>query len=157
MPDLSAIPTNLPAVHPLRRGAALLWGLAALISMISVVVENADSRFFSSAPDIILKRYAAFDRAFVQGSRGGGLFLRFNNFVGPNAGYSTNIYFRAVYTLYPRPVLVGDPSVVINNGKDIAAANDDFHPTGAWLEEHGVHGIIAYNLATMRRSTLGYR
>jgi hypothetical protein len=143
---LPATPTNLPPAHSFCWRIAGLWKLAILISILSVVSVNAENRFVSGDPRKIANRFSAVDQGAAETAGGGGLLLRFAGFVGPNVGYTTNIFFRAVFDLYPQPVLVGEASAVINTGDDITAANGKFNPTDSWLLQHGVHAILSYTL-----------
>jgi hypothetical protein len=71
---------------------------------------------------------------------GRGVFLKFINFKGDALGYTTNIYFRAVYVLYPQPALVAQPDVVVNNAPQLMAGNS--YPDEQWLIDRGVGSIM---------------
>ena len=73
---------------------------------------------------------------------GRGVFVRFNNFPSGNFGeaYAQSIYYRAVYALYPLPVVVTRPGVVVNEGKDFL--KDNTYPSEQWLADHGVGSVF---------------
>jgi hypothetical protein len=71
---------------------------------------------------------------------GRGIFLKFDDFPDRWAGYAQNIYFRAVYVLYPRRVLVCGPSATINKGQDLLKNN--LLPSDRWLLDQGVDSVM---------------
>lgn len=69
-----------------------------------------------------------------------GVFLKFDGFGAKDVGYAQNIYFRGVYVLYPRPLLVSSPGARINDGFDILKFN--WYPSDRWLLDHGVGSVL---------------
>jgi hypothetical protein len=71
---------------------------------------------------------------------GGNVVLKFNGFGElkreSDAGVPLLIYFRTVYSLYPRKVFAVPPGVVVNTGKDIFDSN--FNPDIEWMLKHHV-------------------
>jgi hypothetical protein len=141
---LSATPAHVPPAKSLCRCGAGLWAIAATISILWVIGADIHKRFISGDPQKIASRFTPVDQAVADSAGNGGLVLRFVNFQGSDVGYTTNIFFRAVYDLYPQAVLVGDPAAVINTGDDIAAAGENFNPPDSWLIQHGVYAILTY-------------
>jgi len=72
---------------------------------------------------------------------GRGIFLKFEDFPERWAGYAQNIYFRAVYFLYPQWVLVSGPSATINKGQDLLKNNS--LPSDRWLLDQGVDSVMS--------------
>lgn len=98
-------------------------------------------QFDLAGPEHLNESYAQWDGFIRNGAEPGrGVFLKFFNFQGKSAGFTTNIYFRAVYVLYPRPVLVAEPGVVVNKPLQLLEANS--YPSERWLWNHGVGSII---------------
>jgi len=75
---------------------------------------------------------------------GRGIFLDFPNFPKASAGYAQDIYFHAIYVLYPRPVLVSDPGVTINSAWDILANNT--YPSERWLLDWHVGSVMSVEM-----------
>jgi hypothetical protein len=140
-------PTILNSSHaqpPAKgRGAAMIFAAATLLSIAASVGFDITGRFMHSYQEIIMSRYGRVDEQLTQAAHGQGLYLRFTNFQGEIAGYVTNFYFRAVYILYPQPVLVGDPSVVASLPYKVLAGN--FDPTDQWLLQHNIHTVLTYH------------
>ncbi len=76
------------------------------------------------------------------------MFLKFKNFPVTAAGFTTNIYFRAAYVLYPRPVLVAEPGVVVNKPLQLLEANS--LPDERTLRDRGVASIIVVDFDPVR-------
>ena len=56
----------------------------------------------------------------------------------------SQFYFRAVYALYPRRVLVGRDDRIVNTAKQLQAA--DVLPNDQWLRRHGAGGVLNLQL-----------
>jgi hypothetical protein len=87
------------------------------------------------------------DAMLRKASQGRGLFLRFSGqFRGTWKNFPCGAYYRAVYLLYPLPVLVGEPSQLINphDGAEQIRQAANFDPDGAWLLRHGVPRELSY-------------
>jgi len=103
-----------------------------------------------AGPTRINSTYATWDGLIQHGAGPGrGVFLKFENFKGDALGYTTNIYFRAVYILYPQPVLVAPPDVVVNNAPQLIA--DNSYPNEQWLIDHGVGSIMFIDFDGFRK------
>jgi len=72
------------------------------------------------------------------------VFLKFDGFNKADAGYAQNIYFRGVFVLFPRPLLVSDPHARINNGYDLLKNN--WYPSDPWLAEQGVGSVLTVQM-----------
>jgi len=77
-----------------------------------------------------------------------GLFLKFDHFPAGDAGYAQNIYFRAVYDLYPQPLLATDLSKKISNGDELLTENQ--YPGDQWLRNHGVDSVMTIQMDAKR-------
>lgn len=117
--------------------------VATILSLGGALGFDIADRFVLRRPEIFMRQYARVDKELTLAAHGQGLYLRFSNFLGEIAGFSTNFYFRAVYILYPQPVLVGDPSVVASFPDQVVANN--FEPTDQWLFQHGIHTVLTYH------------
>lgn len=115
-----------------------LIGLAALISVALAVNSDAHRRYDSPQTDARINSYATLDRQLA--IDGHGVFLRFRGFDARDIGYAAKLYYRAAYDLYPRKVLLADPSVVISNADDIT--NSESPPDPAWLKAQGIDQIL---------------
>ena len=91
----------------------------------------------------IERQYADDAEMFRDLANGGNLAMQFN---GINIDDATQcllvsqLYYRAVYALYPRRVFVGGDDAIINSAADLRASSnlaDD-----AWLARHGIRGVI---------------
>ena len=126
--------------------AVWLAALAMLSSAAAAISADVYTRFDSDQFKNRQLGVAAIDGMVRTGSRGQGLFLQFTgNFRGSLEKYPCGVYYRAVYLLYPRPVLIAEPGQVIdpqNAVEQIRKAN--FDPDGAWLLNHGVPRELRY-------------
>ena len=127
------------------RGLGLLVAAAAVFSVGASIGIDLTGRFVQSHQETITSRYAMVDGQLTASARGDGLYLRFTNFHSDAiAEFALNLYFRAVYLLYPRTVLAGDPTAVASFPYQLLAGN--FEPTDAWLLEHGIHTMLIYHI-----------
>ncbi len=102
-----------------------------------------------AGPAHLNQSYARWDGIIRNAAEPGrGVFLKFVNFRGKSAGFTTNIYFRAMYALYPRPVLVAEPGVIVNKPFQLLQANS--YPSERWLWDHGVGSIIVVDFDPVR-------
>jgi hypothetical protein len=140
-----------PPASP-KPGRILKWlgGIIVVTSMGLCIGFDVDREFYLRGPDHLNQSYARWDAFIRNGAAPGrGLFLRFINFHGPQAGFATNIYFRAVYALYPRPVLVAKPGVVVNKPFQLVDGNS--YPSENWLRERGVGSILVVDYDPVRK------
>lgn len=95
-----------------------------------------------------VRAHLEIDRFFEKIPHDGNVFVRFKGFehgkAKGNEGFITLAYYRSVYSLYPRRVFVGEPTEVINQGRDILKAN--FNPSKKWLSSHNIHSVITFVL-----------
>lgn len=77
-----------------------------------------------------------------------GVFLKFIGFPKGAGGFTSKVYFRAVYVLYPRPVLVAQPRVVVNNTTQLLQGNSV--PDERSLRDRGVGSIVDLELVGMQ-------
>jgi hypothetical protein len=124
------------------RGLALVVAAAIIIGIGWSVGIDIYERFYLAIQNTLMDRYAKeLDRSIIDSAAGDGLFIHYIGFEGPRRGYCTNVYFRANYILFPKRVLVGDPSAPINTGDQVLAAN--FRPDAKWLVEHDVPALLS--------------
>jgi hypothetical protein len=126
-----------------------LGGLVIVTSMALCVGFDVYREFYLQGPDHLSQSYRLWDAQIRKGAAPGrGVFLKFKNFPPITAGFTTNIYFRAVYVLYPRPVLVAEPGVVVNKPLQLLVANS--FPDERTLWDRGVGSIIVVDFDTVR-------
>jgi hypothetical protein len=103
---------------------------------------DVNRQFVDDALPKLSQPYALWDGWLEQATAPGrGIFLKFDGFPERWAGYAQNIYFRAVYFLYPQPVLVSGPTATINKGQDLLKNNS--LPSDQWLLDHGVDSVMS--------------
>lgn len=73
-----------------------------------------------------------------------GIFLQFDNFPDAAAGYVQTIYFHSVYMLYPRRVMVADPSIKINSAFDVFPNNT--YPSDDWLRSWRIGSVMSIEM-----------
>lgn len=76
------------------------------------------------------------------------MFLKFIGFPKGAGGFTASVYFRAVYVMYPRPVLVADPGVVVNETTRLLEGNSV--PDERSLRDRGVGSIVDLELVGMQ-------
>jgi hypothetical protein len=124
-------------------------GLLIVTSMGLCIGFDVYRQFGLAEPQHLNQSYVQWDGYILNRAEPGrGVFLKFVNFRGQWAGYATNIYFRAVYVMYPRPVLVARPGDVLNKPFQVLAANS--YPSEKWLWDHGVGSIIIVDFDPVR-------
>lgn len=95
------------------------------------------------APVKLVKIYGYWDSQLRDKSMPGrGVFLKFEGYSRGDLteAYAQSIYYRGVYAMYPLPVLVTEPNVVVNEGKDFL--QDNSYPSDQWLVDHGVGSVL---------------
>jgi len=134
-----------------KSGRILRWlgGLIIVMSMGLCIGFDVYRVFYLRGPDHLNQRYRRWDALINSGAAPGrGVFLKFTNFPVKAAGFTTNIYFRAVYVLYPRPVLVAEPGAVVNKPMQLLKANS--FPDERTLWDRGVGSIIVVDFDPVR-------
>jgi hypothetical protein len=105
--------------------------------------------FVLKKPDRIAEPYKLWDGWIASAAAPGrGLFLKFDNFPPKGAGYAQNIYFRAVYVLFPRPLLAAGPSTKLSNGDELLKNNE--YPGDQWLRSQGVDSVMTIQMDEVR-------
>jgi hypothetical protein len=138
-------------------GMVIFAGLACTVGGISI---NFYDRY-SLAPGTGLSQrqqgielYAEFDRNMeLLKENCHGVFIRFLNFQGePGSAYPSqftlNIYFRAVYDLYPFPVCVGYSDVAMNTALQVLSSNGK--PDVLWMSKHGLDAELTVSWPQFR-------
>jgi hypothetical protein len=135
----------------LKSGRLLRWvgGLVILTSIGLCIGFDVYREFYVQGPARLNELYGRWDRLIRSGAAPGrGVFLKFINFPRKSAGFTTNIYFRAVYVLYPQPVVVAKPEVVVNKPLELLAGN--YFPDERWLRDRGVGSIVVVDFDPVR-------
>jgi hypothetical protein len=132
-----------PAPQP---PAILKWSLRILvIASIGLCIDSDMNRLFVlKKPDRIAAPYKLWDGWITSAARGRGLFLKFDQFPPRAAGYAQNIYYRAVYVLFPRPLLVAGPATKVTNGNELLKENE--YPGDQWLRSQGVDSVMTIQM-----------
>jgi hypothetical protein len=126
-----------------------LGGIVVVISLGLCVGVDIRREFFERWPDRLRQKYEQWDGVFRSGDKSGrGVFLKFVNFPKNAGGFTANVYFRAVYVMYPRPVLVAEPGVTINGTMQLLDGNSI--PEERSLRDRGVGSIVVLRLEGMR-------
>jgi hypothetical protein len=134
-----------------RPPAILKWSLRILVlASIGLCIDFDVNRLFVlKKPDRIAAPYKLWDGWITDATAPGrGLFLKFDHFPPGAAGYAQNIYFRAVYVLYPRPLLVAGPSIKLSNGDELLKNNE--YPGDQWLRSQGVDSVMTIQMDPVR-------
>jgi hypothetical protein len=125
----------------------LKWCLRILIlASIGLCIDFDMNRLFVlKKPDRIAEPYKLWDGWIASAAAPGrGLFLKFDQFPPKAAGYAQNIYFRAVYVLFPRPLLAAGPSTKLSNGNELLKNNE--YPGDQWLRSQGVDSVMTIQM-----------
>ncbi len=110
---------------------------------------DIDRQFYLRGPRLLNQSLVDWDRYIhTETTPGRGVFLKFLNFHGQSRQWAARIYFRAVYLLYPQPVLVTGPSVVVNNAPQIL--QDNSYPSDQWLMDRGVGSIVVVDFDPLK-------
>lgn len=137
--------------RPPKSGMILQWlgGLVIVTTMGLCIGTDVNREFYARWPTRLNQRYEQWDALFKSGTAPGrGVFLKFVNFPKNAGGFTANVYFRAVYLLYPEPVLVAEPGVVINGAMQLLEGNSI--PDERSLRDRGVGSIVVLRLAGMQ-------
>jgi hypothetical protein len=90
--------------------------------------------------NILEGQYLNIDQIYATRPFEGNVHLQWQDFTASDDDLLSLVYFRSVYTLYPRRIIVSDPSITINRGRDILT--NTFAPDGAWLDKNNVRQVI---------------
>ncbi|HEY1923127.1 MAG TPA: hypothetical protein VGG44_10295 [Tepidisphaeraceae bacterium] len=134
-----------------RFGWVLRWvgGFIIAISLGLCIGADVHREFFERWPNRLTEKYKQWDALMESGaSRDRGVFLKFVGFPKNAGGFTANVYFRAVYALYPRPVVVVEPGVTINGTMQLLAGNSIEDEQA--LRDRGVGSIVVLRLEGMR-------
>lgn len=122
----------------LVRGA---FALALLISLGISLASEFFARFRSERIEILNNTYSLFLQNLERATPDEGVYLRFD-FPPQDTQYALNIFFLAVYWLYPQQVWVSVVPSQIFFPYDLRTTNAP--PSQAWLIEHRVGTVITY-------------
>jgi hypothetical protein len=135
---------------PPRRysSATIIRFLIAFVAAINLGISataSLEDRFGNNRRPRELKLYADLDNVFQRLSQQSTpIFLKFGDLTGSDIGFASTIYFRAVFTMFPNPVVVGDPSTSLFFAADILPANIDRND--GWLIAHHIGIVLAIRL-----------
>jgi hypothetical protein len=152
--DLSGDPRNLGEnLSPSPRSRRILSWLGAIVVLASIgmcIGFDIDRQFYLRGPQLLNQSLADWDRYIhAETTPGRGVFLKFLNFHDQARQWTARIYFRAVYLLYPQPVLVTGPSVVVNNAPQIL--QDNSYPSDQWLMGRRVGSIVVVDFDPLKK------
>lgn len=125
----------------------LKWSLRIIIlTSIGLCIGFDINRLFVlKKPDKLAHPYALWDGWIENATAPGrGLFLTFDSFPPRGAGFAQNIYYRAVYVLYPRPLLAAGPGTKISDGNELLKHNE--YPGDQWLLKQGVDSVMTIRM-----------
>jgi len=116
-----------------------------IVSIGTCIGYDIDRLFILKKPGRLAETYPVVDGWMTYAATPTrGVFLKFDGFNKADAGYAQNIYFRGVFVLFPRPLLVSDPHARINNGYDLLKNN--WYPSDPWLAEQGVGSVLTVQM-----------
>jgi hypothetical protein len=143
--DLSGDPSILGEnlSPPVWSGRILPWvgGIVVLASIGICIGFDVYRQFYLRGPQLLNQSFVDWDRYIhTETTPGHGVFLKFINFHDQARQWTARIYFRAVYLLYPEPVLATGPSVVVNSAPQLL--QDNSYPSDQWLRDRGVGSIV---------------
>jgi len=136
-------------LSPSPRSAWILRSLSGLVIVTSLglcIGSDVNRVFFARWPARLNQKYDQWDALFRSGTAPGrGVFLKFIDFPKNAGEFTMNVYFRAVYVLYPQPVLVAEPGVVLNTTTQLLEGNSI--PDERTLRDRGVGSIVVLDFA----------
>jgi len=113
--------------------------------MVLCVGHDIYRQFCLREPAKLKQSYVLWDGSISKEvAPGRGVFLKFLNFHGQLRQWTARIYFRSVYRLYPRPVLVARPSAIVNTAPQLLENNS--YPNESSLWDRGVRTILIVDL-----------
>jgi hypothetical protein len=132
-----------------RRILARLGGLVVITSIGMCIGFDIYREFYQRGPSLMNQSYVQWDGYIhKETTPGRGLFLRFLNFHGQSRQWAARIYFRAVYLLYPQPVLVTKPDVIVNTAPQLLEGNSP--PDDQRLIDRGVGSIVVVDFDPLK-------
>jgi hypothetical protein len=121
------------------------WNWAVLVVMLGsacvCVGLDIQRRFISSGAINATRRFVVTDKTLADAAKGGPVGLQFINSDGGTRQFA---YFRAVYDLYPLPVVIVNGDDVVFDARQIP---DEIVHSGDWWREHGVKTIVTVDQA----------
>jgi hypothetical protein len=120
-----------------------LMQVAVVISLICCIWSDVYREFFDPSTSNNRRGYALWEYWLEESTiPRHAIFLQFDfPDKNKNAAFAQTIDYVGTYHLYPQPVLVADPSVLINDGHDILRNNST--PSDSWLRDHGVGSVMS--------------
>jgi hypothetical protein len=100
------------------------------------VYLDVQRRFISPGAIEATRRFVRTDQTLADAGRHGPVGLQFLNSDGGTRQFA---YFRAVYDLYPQPVVIANGDVVVFDAQQIPSG---IVHSGEWWREHGVKTIV---------------
>jgi hypothetical protein len=128
----------------LKYGVNVSLTIAVCVTLGLGVGLDLHERFLTAEIPDTAARYTAFDSGLERLDQASGFFLHFAGFTSQTNWIPLDYYSRAVYSVYPKRVLVADPNAPIFDFNQLAAAN--FDPDGQWLLDHGTPVEATYTL-----------
>ena len=105
------------------------------------VYLDIQRRFVSPGAIEATRRFVSTDQTLADAGRAGPVGLQFLNCDGGTRQFA---YFRAVYDLYPLPVVIANDEVVVFDGAQIPSG---IVHSGEWWRQHGVKTIVTVDQA----------
>jgi hypothetical protein len=124
---------------PVQRRLFIALTAVTICSVAVAIWTDCQPRYIQGEPGATARSYANLREKLILASGRDGLFIRFIGFETGDATMN-RIYNYAVYAMYPKRVLVGDPSLLANGPEEITAVNkprDD-----SWLVEHHIGSVL---------------
>jgi hypothetical protein len=114
------------------------WAVAAAIAASAGFSIAADFiyRYRSGEIPHAVHQFRRLDEFFESAAGGQGVFLHYSGVGEPERTFTLVMYMRAIYRLYPQPVLTAEPGVLIATPDELLGANSD--RDGTWMMDHGV-------------------
>ncbi|HEY1923128.1 MAG TPA: hypothetical protein VGG44_10300 [Tepidisphaeraceae bacterium] len=132
-----------------RRILGWLGGIVVAMSVGLCIGFDVHRQFYLRMPGLLNQSLADWDGYIrKETTPGRGVFLKFLNFHDQSRQWSARIYFRAAYLLYPQPVLVTGPSVVVNTAPQLL--QDNSYPSDRWLIDRGVGSIVVVDFDPLK-------
>jgi len=118
--------------------------LLAAIFVLAMSIENDfQYRFLNSDQQSYVDMTLGIDQVLRPFTERGNTFLYFGHPTADRSTLARRWYFRSVYDAYPNRVWVADPSIVINDDRDII--HNNFNPEDAWLADHGISALLSFD------------
>jgi hypothetical protein len=132
-----------------RRILRWLGGVVVVTSVGMCIGFDIYRQFYLGGPERLKQSIVDWDGYIHKESTPGrGVFLKFLNFHDQARQWTARIYFRAVYSMYPQPVLVTGPSGVVNTAPQLL--EDNSYPSDQWLIDRGVGSIVVVDFDPLK-------